>query len=120
MLSLVCIKSLFEDVVMVITILFIFTACAEAAAACEAGMKASLVVREGNGPLSEDDLQRFNIVATFDELACDLDEEDFPSAKEARTEENGDDDDEDDDDEVDDDDGEVDGDEPEGASEEDA
>lgn len=70
----------------------------EAAAASEAGMKTSLVVREGNAPLSEDDLQRYNIVATFDELACDLDEEDFP-AKEARTEENGEDE-EDDEEEV--------------------
>ncbi|ELT94834.1 hypothetical protein CAPTEDRAFT_226906 [Capitella teleta] len=70
----------------------------EAAAAVAAGMKTSLVVREGNAPLSEDDLQRYNIVATFDELACDLDEEDFPS-KEARTEENGDEDEEEDEDE---------------------
>jgi hypothetical protein len=83
---------------------------AEAAAAAEAGMKTSLVVREGNASLSEDDLQRFNIVATFDELACDLDEEDFPT-KEARTEENGEDEDDDKEDGVEEEDGEEDDDE---------
>lgn len=40
----------------------------EAAPASEAGMKTCLVVRDGNAPLSDDDLQKFNVIESFNEL----------------------------------------------------
>lgn len=54
---------------------------AEAKSAAEAGLKTTLVVREGNEPLTDDDKKTYNTISSFSELLAETNDAETPAKK---------------------------------------